>query len=36
MQLDDIGDQHDPHLKTLGGHHETLEGHNIQMLQNDS
>ena len=25
LQLDDIGSQHDPHLRIIGGHHETLE-----------
>ena len=36
LQLDDIEGQQDPHYRSMGGHHETLEGHNIQMLQNDS
>ena len=35
LQLDDIGGQHDPHLRIVGGHHETLEGRNFQMLQNE-
>ena len=34
LQLDDIGSQHDPHWRIIGGHRETLEGHNIHMLQN--
>ena len=35
LQLNDIGGQHDPHLRVIGCHHETLEGRNIQMLQNE-
>ena len=35
LQLDDTGGQHDPHLRSIRGHHETLEGHNIHMLQNE-
>ena len=29
-----IGSQNDPHLRIIGGHRETLEGHGIHMLQN--
>ena len=35
LGLDHIGSQHDPHLRIIGGHQETLEGHNIHMLQNE-
>ena len=31
---DDIGGQQDPHLRIIGGHHETFDGHNIHMMQN--
>ena len=34
QQLDGIGSQHDPHLRIIGGHRETLEGHGIQMSEN--
>ena len=34
LQLDDMWSQHDPHLRIIGGHRETLEGHSIHMLQN--
>ena len=35
LQLEDIGGQHDPHLRLVGCHHETLEGHNIQIMQSE-
>ena len=35
LQLDDVGGQHDPYLRIIGGHRETLEGHAIHMLQNE-
>ena len=34
LQLDDIGSQHDPPLRVIGGHSETFEGNGILMLQN--
>ena len=34
LQLNDIGSHYDPHLRIIGGHHETLESHNTHMLQN--
>ena len=34
LQLDDIQSQYDPHLRIIGGHRETLEGHGIQMSEN--
>ena len=34
LQLSAIGRKHDPHLRIIGGHCETLEGHAIHMLQN--
>ena len=34
LQLGDIGGQHDPHLRIIGDHRETLGGHIIPMLQN--
>ena len=34
LQLVDIGIHHEPHLRIIGGDHETLEGHNTHMLQN--
>ena len=33
QQMDGIGGQHDPHLRIIGGHHETLGGHVIHILQ---
>ena len=30
-----IGGQHVPHLRNMGGHLKILEGHNIQMLQDE-
>ena len=33
IQLDDIGSHHDPYLRIMGGHCETLEGHGIHLLQ---
>ena len=33
LQLDDIGSEHDPHLRIIGGHRETLEGHNIHKVK---
>ena len=33
LQLDDIRSQHDPHLRIVGDHHETLEGYNTHMLK---
>ena len=32
LHLDDIGSQHDPHLRIMGGRHDTLKGHNIHIL----
>ena len=31
LQLDEVGGQHDPHLRIIGGH-EILEGHTIHMF----
>ena len=31
---DEKGGQHDPHLRIIGGSHETVRGHIIHMLQN--
>ena len=36
LQPDDIGVQHDPHLRIIGGHRETLGEHIIHMLQNNA
>ena len=34
LQLDEIGSQHDPHLRMIGGRRENLKGRGIHMLQN--
>ena len=33
LQLDDIGGQHDPHLRIIGGHCETLGSHIIHVAK---
>ena len=33
LQLDDIGGQHDHHLRIIGGGRKTLEGYTTHMLQ---